>query len=502
MANKYNIYKIPVEHKDNLLEKLEEVGLTKQKSINEEGFECSFYLSESPDAVDIWWMDLYKDFIDNEKAEFKNHLFFGVYVIYNDSIFYAISLGKSYFYLQSYCDMDFGLNLAARIINTESIKLKNSKFFRSKKNKTITTYSEISLSYDSSESIYMLKASPENKEIWGETMSFGRSVQMNIDLGPKHLTKIIQIIEDTLLQPAKIDIPMVLPIKNEEIIEHLNYKLFEDLKSTSDTTINIDEIQTIGVTFVFAGDNRYQIYLPKSNLKSEILDGLNITDIKNFLLSNNIDYETFEALKIKVIRDEGRGYSKTIKQVLDYIDHETNKCLIEGTWNEFNDSYIKFLQDSVDKIDLDIHDLNLDYIEGEKEEDYNKRISTNHNYVIGDKDLETIKNKYKIEIMDLYKDGTLYFVKKGTPQKLTYCIDQAINSLRYIKSDETSELMKKKNMNLNKLTLWLLPVTKPIKRLSEIRSLILLMKLSELRKECMDKGIPLSIRLNYKKGTQ
>ena len=42
----------------------------------------------------------------------------------------------------------------------------------------------------------------------------------------------------------------------------------------------------------------------------------------------------------------------------------------------------------------------------------------------------------KVEKMDLYKEGTLYFVKKGNPQKLNYVIDQALNTLKLLKNNE------------------------------------------------------------------
>jgi uncharacterized protein (TIGR04141 family) len=223
-----------------------------------------------------------------------------------------------------------------------------------------------------------------------------------------------------------------------------------------------------------------------------------VRDIRDFIETNDINHETFEQLKVRVIRDEGGKYSVPIKKVLDYIDPNSNHCLIEGTWNVFNDAYIKYLEDSVDKIELENHNAAYDYIEGDTEDIYNKRISENFGYKNLDKVLETVKSKYKIELMDLYKDGVLFFVKRGSAQKLTYCIDQSINALRYITSDESSKLMRKNSMTLKKITLWLLLKRKPVEKLSAIKSLILLMKLSELRMSCLNKGIDLSVRLNYK----
>jgi uncharacterized protein (TIGR04141 family) len=499
MANKYNIYKIPIDRKVALIEKLESVGLKKVNSNTSNDFNCDFFLSNSPDPVDIWWIDLYKDFIGENNGEFKNYLYFGVYLIYNNEILYGVSLGKSHFYLQSYCDMDFGLNFAARVINAETIKLKNSKYFKSKKSKTITTYSEDQLSYDSAESIYMLKASPEDKDTWGEIVSCGRSIQICVKNNPLELTEIISKIEATLLEPIKVNIPMVMPVKNPDEIDILDGKLFNSLIQTTDAIIAIDEVQTIGVTFVFAGQDNYQIFLAKSNLKSSVLGELNISDIRNFFSANNINSDQFSLINVRVIREEGRNYSVPIKKVLDYIDPNENYCLIEGEWNKFNEAYIEYLEKSVNEIDLEVHNKDLDFNSGEIEEKFNKRMSNEFGYKYMDKVLEDIKGKYKIELMDLYENGNLFFVKKGTTQKSSYCVDQAVNALRYLTSNEVSGLMSQNEMQLNKITVWLLLHRKPVSKLSELGSLILLMKLSELRRQCIDKGVALSVRLNYGK---
>src|SRR5690606_3923725 len=99
-----------------------------------------FYISENPDSVEIWWVEYYRRFI-NEQLNPSNFIYYGCLLIFNDDFCYAISLGKTHFYLKEYCDSEFGINLAERIIDVENMRLKNSKFYKSKKNKTITSFS-------------------------------------------------------------------------------------------------------------------------------------------------------------------------------------------------------------------------------------------------------------------------------------------------------------------------------------------------------------------------
>jgi hypothetical protein len=42
----------------------------------------------------------------------KNNIYYGVLLIKSEKFFYAISYGKSHFYLQRFADADFGLELA------------------------------------------------------------------------------------------------------------------------------------------------------------------------------------------------------------------------------------------------------------------------------------------------------------------------------------------------------------------------------------------------------
>ena len=180
---KYNIYKIEKGKESSLLEKLQTVGLSLagQKSVS--GFKLSFYFSKEPEDIDIWWADLYEDYFGSNSKP-KNKVYFGVFLISNSSLSYAISMGKSHFYLKDFCDTDFGINLAERIADN-NLKLKNSKLFGGKKSKTIISYQENSeFEYDSGESIHYVKAKTIDKYKWGEVASFGNSVQLHLEISP------------------------------------------------------------------------------------------------------------------------------------------------------------------------------------------------------------------------------------------------------------------------------------------------------------------------------
>ncbi len=238
---KYNIYKIIKSEENNLIDKLKSVNLQKICSKEINGFKFDFYYSQDPEQIDIWWTDLYKDFFEDIDKP-KNKIYFGVLLISNDKLLYAVSLGKAYFYLKNFCDMEFGLDLAERIADKNHMKIKNSKYFNVSKSKTITTYQHGStVDYDSGESMQYIKVKTIDEGKWGNTVSFGNSVAFNIDKKPEDLTILINDIEEVLKQPPKFSIPRVEAVKNEEKINQLNLKLVSRMLDDN-SIIQMDEV--------------------------------------------------------------------------------------------------------------------------------------------------------------------------------------------------------------------------------------------------------------------
>jgi uncharacterized protein (TIGR04141 family) len=226
---KYNIYKIEKVKELSLIEKLQSVGLSiaGQKSID--NFTLSFYLSKEPEDIDIWWIDLYKEYLDI-KTKPKNKAYFSVFLISNASLAFAISMGKSHFYLKEFCDTDFGINLAERIADNNNLKLKNSKLFGGNINKTIISYQENSeFEYDSGESIHYVKAKTINKDPWGEIASFGNSIQLHVVIMPDNLPVLIRKIEEELQKEPKIILPRATAITDETKISELDNKLVQEI---------------------------------------------------------------------------------------------------------------------------------------------------------------------------------------------------------------------------------------------------------------------------------
>ena len=492
---KFNIYKINIANKQALINKLHSVNMERTGNLEINDYQLEFYLSTNPDSVEIWWTDLYNRFIQNIPRP-ENSIYYACLLLYRDQICYVISLGKTHFYLKDFCDPEFGINLAERIIDVENLRLKNSKFYKSKKNKTITSFSNnTALDYDSGESLHFLKSKTIDLLQWGNIASFGHSVQLNLDIHINDLPSLINRIENKLQEPVLANFPKAESIKDHVEIERLDLMVSNAIIS-NDPNVGNEEFDLSGIDFIFTDNALFQFKLKGTNIESEIYSDLSIENLKEFILNNHIDlHQNLNNIQVKFLREEGRNFTKTVKTILQYITDE-RETLIDGKWHKFNQSYINLLNDKVKKISLN-YDPSMNYNANIEEDVFNDQREAE-----GYKNLHTenimLARRYKVEKMDLYKDNTLFFVKKGTPKTLNYVIDQAMNTLQLLKNNEFKIEENGEEMGVKKICLWfLIDRVSDVNTLADFNSLIFIMKLNNLYKEVVDSSLLLECNINY-----
>ena len=510
---KFNVYKMDKAKESSLLEKLRAVGLSRSGQKTIDGFTLSFYLSQEPEAIDIWWTDLYIDYLGtNEKP--KNKAYFAVFLISNDSMLYAISMGKSHFYLKDFCDTDFGINLAERIADNNNLKLKNSKLFGGKKSKTIISYQENSeFEYDSGESIQYVKAKTIDKEKWGEVASFGNSAQLHLEITPDDLPDLVKVIEEELQKEPKIVLPRATVITDEVKITELDNNLAQEIIDSTNAGLQVAEATVSGVDFVFLDKNQYRFRF--ENNKQDVEGELNISDLINFINQYSIDLtRSINEIKIKVSDENNKGYTKPIKSFLDYVDDERH-FLMDGKWHIFNQNYIEFLKKQIDeRIKFETPNVHFSNAAFEQwrnglsdderkkhgyAEYYFNTTQESNGYQNLDRNITNLQQQYKIEKLDLFKDGTAFFVKIGSPQKLGYVVDQAMATIKILQSQTASIQINGQEIKPQKICLWLiLERQTTITKVSDIQSLIFLMKLTEWQKQCANAGYEPTVRVGYR----
>lgn len=494
---KFNLYKIYPDQREKLIEKFNSVGLTKIGGKNIDGFSLDFYFSDEPDSIDIWWTDIYNDFF-GEVEKPKNKIYFATLLVYNSQIVYAVSLGKSHFYLKHFCDSDFGLNLAERIADDANPKIKNSKFYKSRKNKVITTYQEGSgIDFDSGESLHYLRAKTIDKDNWGKTASFGHSAQFSIEIKPEELPDFIKKIEETLKQTPRIKLPKVILVHDEETQNKLDSLLAKVLKVPSQSsTVQESDITLSGVDFIFSDQYEYSFYVRGDRDSHTDKGELTLDRLRQFISEKNINLATqLNDVKVKVHNEFGRDFSVSLKETLDFVEEKERYCLIDGKWYQFNQSYLDFLKEEVDSIDF----KEQEEVSDKTEREFNQR-KGREGFVNCDRLNETLCKKYKVEKVDLFKDRILHFVKFGTPQKMNYAIDQAINTVKLLQNNQSKIQVNDKEKDVEMICLWLVFDRKQkFNKLSELNSLIFHMKLADWKRIVQNARYKPMIYVSYRK---
>jgi hypothetical protein len=94
----------------------------------------------------------------------------------------------------------------------------------------------------------------------------------------------------------------------------------------------------------------------------------------------------------------------------------------------------------------------------------------------------------------------LIFVKIGTPQKLSYVIDQATTTVKILQNRQSNIEINGSEVRIKGICVWIILDRKhKLQRLSDMSSLIFHMKLVEWKKAVRDANYQPRIILNYVK---
>lgn len=492
---KLNIFKIPKDKVGNLKDKFELLGLKNINSSEQGVWKADFYFSKDIDPVQIPWVETYKDFFSEDKPE--NKIYFCAYIWENEKYCFALSYGKSHFYLRQFCDHDFGIHIAKRIANQKDIRQKSSKKFAGKKKKEIKSYTKNSqLDIESGESIDYLQSSISKDFIndFGKSGKFGSSTLLNPLIGKESLSNFFETIIKIYESPELFKLPRTIILDSSPTTEGYENKLVDEIISSAnentDFTSNGHEL--VGIDFIFSGQEKYKFSLD-GNVSNEF-DELTIDELNSFISTYSIPKNQILDIRVHIIKEDTKPFSKTIKESIDYTIDDQNVLLTQGKWMRFNEDYMDQLDEYIDSIDLE--EVEKDLLEiNDTEPNFNTNLQK-HGYSVADKNFSIIKIKTGtlIEAWDSKKDETVYAVKFGTAQKLGYVCDQANNTLELISKKAN---IKKLDANFKNYCIWLVIENKSLpKKISDINSIILKQKIESWARKCFELGITPKIKIS------
>ena len=458
-----------------------------------------------------------------------------ILVIENRGITYAVTYGFSYFAVDKYCDIDFAFDFARRVV-FKQIKTTTLTAPNAQRNKMINVYLNYNdISFDSGESYAKIKAKvklEENFTLHGEMVEIGHSIKTQL---PENniacILKFIEYVERVRKKEECQKIPVFSKIKDEDTIHELDERLLEKIEENIEC-INISELDIIGATEIF--NNNDASFTLKHEHKHQDIQELTKENILQFMEENNFNIRK-NFLNIKVVsKKNGEPVCTDImKKLVDFTDDEKRCLLLKGEWYSFNDDYVQYLQDSIAELDV-IYDSRFDFSNKKLSEYVERKYQEEKDCIdyaglTGEQIKKKIKDKYyaervfnnilseqfgfenhdrdsdetgagKVELMDLYKDGTMYAVKIGNSSaKLSYVVEQFISSTRMYKHQSLPDMPR-----VEKVAVWIvlkrcthLPEIDGKPDLSSLKMIMLKNRLDAWKKEVRILGYIPVVYLNY-----
>jgi len=215
----FNFFRIYQQQKVNLSSSLQARGMPKTdtKTITENGvkYRYELYFTTTPARKPVKWVgELRKYFA---LGAYDVDAYSAVVLITFPAATYAVSFGSSHFLVSKYADLDFGIEIASRLLL--SYKTKNSREFGGVRTKSIETYqSADELAFEPGEAVNYIKGVPIDVRKWGKNLSCGQSVQLRKrTLSVKDLHTTCQQLEDALSLPVRNHFPKAFSIKDRSV---------------------------------------------------------------------------------------------------------------------------------------------------------------------------------------------------------------------------------------------------------------------------------------------
>ncbi|MFV8381849.1 DUF6119 family protein [Corynebacterium hindlerae] len=491
---KLNIFKLNDGCYESMIDKFASVGLQSANKQMSNEWELELFFSEEPTGAEPGWISPLK-FLLPDKS-FETQSYFAVICARKNGYLFAISFGKSHFYVRPFCNHDFGIEVAKRLIDHSQVTSTSEKIFQSRQKKGIKNFNSNSqLNLVPGNSVDYIEASIRSdfQECLGKVGKFGQSCQLNVDVPYMDISRILDELIALLEIEPLVSIPRTICIDDEAKIARLESELIALIKGRSQTDlVSVVAYSLSGVDIVFSPSDQYQIYFNRK--KSEIIDELDIEKIRNFIECNKIKDIDIPKIHIKVFSDGVSKFSKNLLEFLEYTPDDERIVLMEGKWWEFNQDYLELLDAHIDEIDILPCESQFQVIPSDLiEKDFNI-IAQGSGYINGDRDFSNLETggKSPTEHWDLKKGDTAYAVKFGSASKLGYAVDQSMSAIDLINKGAATNVVEK----ITHYCLWLgFERQSPIEKISETKSIILKQKIETWARHCRDVGVVPQLKL-------
>jgi len=492
-----NIFRIETPDVAAMKEKLKASNMQVIHTEQQDGWHGEFYFSKSPAPSKVSWAKIYAPYFTTEP---KNRNHYAAYVFTKGNLCYAISYGKTHFYLRPYCDFDFGVEVAKRIANDADTRLTASRRFQGNRKKDIRSFANNTrLDIESGESVDYIQAAvaKSHQATFGKSGKFAASVQLSPKIDPPSLGKFLSALTAEVTKPERFKLPRTTIVTDKDEIAKFDQLLIKELTAavgTSEFTNNNYDLY--GVDFVFGSEGNFTLRCPGK--KSVDVEQLTMKELKDYIKDQKLAKADILRVKIDHNDDDGPGWSEGIKEAVDFIADKERVLLTGGRWMRFNQDYLDFLDEYIRGISVEAVEPEFAVITtGEPEFNVSAAIKS-AGYAVADKDFSIFKTRSStpIEAWDLSKGSRVYAVKFGSAQKLGYVCDQATNVLELLRNSAGV----KEVPNFDSYCLWLgYRAQTPLTDIASTGSIILKQKVDRWARKCRELGIEPVIKISQRK---
>lgn len=488
-----NLFKVDNNDLSNIILKFDEVGLQCIHTEKQSEWTLHSFFSQDPTERTPSWLTSFNLLFPG--ASGANRSFSGAIIASKEQQCFIASFGKSHFYIRPFCDYDFGIELAKRIADGEDASQTSARRFQGKQRKNIKSYAKNTrLSIPPGESVDFIQASITNaaQATFGPTAKFGTSALLSPPINPNALGRLLDDVVSRLSTPELFQLPRTVVISDDVEVRRFDELLIKEIQrpvGLSDFTENTFDL--FGVDFIFNSTGNFR--LKCGNFKPKDVDRLTMREVKEYVQNRKIPANKILSIKISKLHDDEPEFTSPIKDLLDYIHDKERVVLSGGRWLQFNQDYLQYLNESVDNIPMEPVEDDLKLLTM-TEPEFNIDMKS-RGYTVADKDFELFKvrSNTPIEAWDLKKGSTVYAVKFGTPQKLNYVCDQAMNLLELFHNRAEVKAIP----DFDEYCLWLGYRGKtPLDKISSSGSIILKQKIEAWARRCEEIGIKPKLKLS------
>lgn len=348
----YNIYRILPEKAEgfkSFLEdrKFEEIPLKPDSIRTPSGYTFTLMFCDKDNRKGSPWVNLLSTCAEWDLTQ-ELKIYGAALICYREDSCFVVSYGNAHFYVSDYCDYNFGVAVAERLIDLDQVRAQQNVSHGSKLSKMHMDYlGGTVLSYRSGEIPTYIRGTSLDTELWGATINCGTSAQFKWEEKPTEIGEKLNLLDKAVKADCKVLLPRLTYLDSEEDsekIESLYHQLAIAIEQYDGTgsdgnLINVPSFYVMGTRLIQNDSVRFKL---SCNHKSVEYEGeLSINAINDFVAQKGFSLqETIQKINISVeYANDAWTNRKPITEYLEFITAD-NFCLRNGKWCSFNTAYL------------------------------------------------------------------------------------------------------------------------------------------------------------------